>query len=294
MFNHYFMEFTVTAKKIRVPDAVMNEKLNPKTPIKPKNSYALNEPELKENISRLSQFSNEQIGFSMILSYLKLFMRKRSSHIIFLSFLMIGVSFLTHIMPLIVENPTPIKNVIFQSINIAITSFIGIMIIRLAILNPKDSPHSNVLKGYITLIMVHVIANVAMIITLFIINYVCHKLDNTVNILSYKFLVCGTFVASVISSTILARFCLMIPAIIADNDDIFQRLLLKTNPYFKFLFILFFCAKMICLSSLIFVDHIQSDTIMIIAKTLLFTIYHIFIYVLIGICYKLLIKNNHS
>ncbi len=288
------MEFIVTTKKIRVPETEVNENLNPETPAKDKKSYALNEPELKENISRLSQFYTENMSFSMILNYLKLFMCKRSAHIIFLSVFMIGVSFLTHIMPSMIQNPTPIKNAIFQSINIIITSFIGITIIRLAILNPKHAPHSNFLKGYIPFIMLHLIANTAIITTLFITNHVLYKFDNTVDILSYKFLICGAFVAAVISSTIFARFSLMIPAMIADNEDTFQTLALKTNPYFKFLFTLFFCAKMICLNSLIFLNHIQLDNIMIIAKTLLFTMYHVFIYGLIGICYKLLIKNNHS
>lgn len=294
MFNHYFVEFTVTAKKRHVLDTVMNEKLNPKTPIKPKNYHALNEPALKENTSRLSQFYTENISFSIILSYLGLFIRKRPFSIIFLLGMMMGVSSLTHIMPSLIKNNTLITHTICQSINILITSLIGIKIIRLAILNPKHYPHSNVLKGYIPLIMLHMITNGVIVITLFMINYVCHKIDNTVDILSYKFLICGACVASFIGSIVLARFCLMIPAIIANNDDTFQTLASKTNPYFKFLFILFFCAKMIRLNGLLFLNQIQSYNTFIIAKSLLFTIYYVFIYVLIGICYKLLIKNNHS
>jgi hypothetical protein len=298
VFNHYFMEFIVTAKKICVPDAVINENSHTETPIKHQQSYSLNPSELEENISRLSKISYEKISFSMILNYLKLFMRKRLSHLVVLSIIMASIFLITQKIPLMIENSTSITRAIFQITNVIIASFIGIKIIRLTILNSKYYPQSNFLKGYIPFIMLHFTANAAIIITLFIANHLFYKFNNTVDILSYKSLICGAFVASVISSTIFARFCLMIPAMIADNEDTFQTLALKTNPYFRFLFILFFCAKMICLNSFIFLDQIQiqihSDNIIIVAKTILFTIYHVFIYILIGICYKLLIKNNHS
>ena len=286
----------MTAQKNHLND-VSKYELNSESHISDDNHHHISDTKLQENINRLSRYSQHTITSSMISSYVKLFIQKRLSHILSLSFIMSVFVLITHIAESSLGSSKPIISFGFKIIYMLIAVFIGMNILRLAILSKKQHSEISFLKGFLSFLLLHFIINIITIISLFLITHslILLKIDtNTLQTAtSYTILIASSFITSLVGSVLLVRFSFIIPALISDNEENFHNLSSRMKPCFKFLFFTFFSVKFICLNAIVFshtfLSYNNIDTAI---KIILFVIYHIFVYSLIGVSFKLLNKNQ--
>lgn len=289
------MELIVTAKKIRHPsDVALNNSLIPRIALDNKLHASLgnhNPPESKRTPPRSSnRISHEDITLSLILSYFGLFLRKRTFSMFILLILMGGIIALTHIPELWLKIPKPMTQYIIPIVHCVTATLIGIAIMRSVLLSQRQKTQKFFFNGFLSFLVMHLIINVLIIMSLFLVNTLFIKSSSEANPNAILFL--NTVIVSFVSSALLSRFCLIIPAMIYDNWKLFGTLSSQMTPYFKYLFMLLFCAKMICLNIVVFSEYIPLNNAVIAIKIIVPAFYYIFIYTFIGICFKLLLKHN--
>lgn len=250
-----------------------------------------------ENINKEEQQNNKIYNSksfntsSIILNYMLFFIQKNKSFLIsvyFVTFLAVLTSKFAEFSNLVELSSN--KNFIFQLINEMFFSFIGIICLRKCLLNKENAKKTPILTGYPTFLGLHIAISLMTIASLLIVsNMIMHMEGYEYSKLVY---IPGTIVASITTSILLLRFGYMIPAILYQTEDSEKSTLIKLKPYGKSLLGHFVAIKLICLNSVIYIEYIITDFSLIIIQSLMITLYHILIYILLGTSFRLANKQQ--
>ena len=272
------------------------------------NQYHAHDTILQKNINRLSYNTKNKITIRLILQYLRLFTERHTKQILFLSVMMTGIYCaitFTEIYALKnMQNINPtIVSIASKGILIFMGLIIGMRILRSCLLSRKEKNSISFFHGFMSFAGLHIAMNLVMaIITIINVIMFDYMVASTGILLSSEQRVLGSSIVSIIvislfSSMLLARFSFLIPEIICSNDDNNPFTASQIAPFLKPLFIILFFTKFVCLNIIFLSDMFLSDitgingiiaTMLVIApKAIIFVFYHIFVYSLMGVSFKL-------
>jgi hypothetical protein len=259
----------------------------------------LPEEELQQNINRLSKNATQHITSSVIFSYLKLFIKKRTGDVIQSGLILGSIFFTANIIQLLIGNTSGLVNIISKGVCFFSVLIVGLSILRTIIFTQLEKKECPFFYGFAPFLGLHVILNLFAIIAVGAVDYfyLYMKIDAIENQLSYFLLSITTI--SITTSLLLTRFSFVLPAMIyPSDDDNLQGLSLRIKPFLKTLLFSLFCAKFICLNMIVFSDILVAyfpdisivPYLVILPKMVGFVFYHIFVYVLLGVSFKLYCK----
>jgi hypothetical protein len=257
-----------------------------------KNHRFINEKKLQEGINRLSSYAPNNVTPSMIMNYIVLFMQKRFANVLKLSVLMFGLIFVTYFAEIMLNNPKPIAHFSFKLLALFIAVFIGINVLRLTVLTQREKEQIPFFSSFMPFLLLHVAINVITMIVLFILTHSLILFKAEMNTQSYGILITSSFIASLISSALIIRFGFMIPALMRNPEETYQNVSSKMTSCVKFLFLTLFATKFICLNIILISDIILPYYVSLSVQGTVFALYHMLIYVFIGVSFKLLDRNT--
>jgi hypothetical protein len=254
---------------------------------------------LRKNINRLSHNTKNTITISLILQYLGLFMGKRIKKILLLSVIMAGIYCAINLgtsyalRNMVSVNPI-ILNVASKGILLLTGLIIGMSILRAALLSRKERNNISFFHGFMSFAGLHIVMNVLIAIMTVINTIIFDSILNSViaSLLSIT-------IIAFLSSAFLTRFSFLIPSIICQNEDSWQIISSQIASFLKPLFLILFCTKFLCLNVIFFSDMFltdiagmvamanMADMVLLAPKAVIFVFYHIFVYSLLGVSFKL-------
>ncbi len=252
----------------------------------------IHEEKLQEGINRLSGYATNVVTPSMIMNYVALFIQKRFANVVQLSVIMLVLIFATYVTEIMLNNSKPILHFSFKIITMFIAVFMGMNILRLTVLTQRQKEQIPFLSGFLPFLLLHVAINVITMIGLFILTHSLISFKAEMTTQSYGILITSSLIASLISSALMTRFGFMIPALMRDDEETYHNVSSKMTSCVKFLFLTLFATKFICLNLILISDTILPYYISLFIQGIIFALYHMFIYVFIGVSFKLLDRNT--
>lgn len=280
-------------KKINHLSETENRVNKPQNSLNLKNfehNIGLREVELQVNINRLVKKSKENVTISLILGYVKLFLKKRTQDILFASVVLIGSHLASSLIKLFFIETLPILSFLSSSIMFIMTSLVGIKITRSAILTKTEQLDIPFLKGFTSFFLLNASISILTTASIFILTSMLNMSYNNNVEPTFVILVISGLISCCITSLLLARFGFLAVSKISNNQLVFKNFIVHLRPFLKPLFIILFSLKCLSLVGMIVADSILFVNVGIVFKSLFFTLYNVIVYSIIGVSFKLFNK----
>ncbi|MFT6072384.1 MAG: hypothetical protein ACJAQ0_001291 [Dasania sp.] len=223
--------------------------------------------------------------------YLKLFMRTHAKILAVSGLALSGIYLMSNLIQFFIT-PSLKTQFIFKAIIMTSALLIGMYILRQSVLKKKERPITPFFKGFSQLLGLYFITGLIIIATIFV-------ASNMITLINQSFipqtiaLIVGVAISSVTTGIILTRFSFLVPLTMIEDEEGIENALNRVSPYATILFTTISAAKIICLGGIIILNLKLAATIAIPLGALLFAFYHILIFSLIGVCFKVSQKQAH-
>lgn len=257
---------------------------------------------LEKNINRLSRNVKYSIKASVIISYLMLFTVRRFKTLFSLACIIAAFycifnskNFITDMSVIanLEKNYPYIITIGLKFVGLTV----GMIILRSSLLTQMEKNNTSFFHGFPSFIGLHILMHLIVIITtvtntIIFDSFISQTLLDTFKSINPKNLKIISLMFSATLDTLtttmfLTRFSFLIPSIISKRDDNLQNVTPEMILFWKPLFCIIFSIKFVCLNIILFSDLFLSDNKLLIVRTTFFVFYHIFIYSLLGVSYKL-------
>lgn|GEM_PF-4183283 len=246
-----------------------------------KKKKSIHKKSIKSNIINDLLFEAEHI-----FKFMLIFFRLHKVDIISSFMMLCSISLSMQVLLFLFDTPNILLNLAFKATTIIGASLASISILRYVILNSVDREESSYFNGLKPLIFIN-ITIAAITSTLLFLLYNTSLIINKFGVSPKTALLFGIIVSSFLGGIVWSRFGFIIAASVENNEEKLDAIYDRKLPFKLLIFTTTTLSKLISLSAIIALSTYLPLAFSIPITAFIFAFYHIIIFALMGVCYKI-------